>query len=96
MATLHFDSSYASCGFLIVKTKGDPYNDNDTTLIQSDWDYAGVASSIGWIPCKCGSTDGTVDCEACNRKVSDMLSEAYDYCQEHEGEEFETLDCFFE
>ena len=48
MARIEFDSDYAPCGFLIVKTGGDMYNDEDTVLIQSDWDFPGVASAIGF------------------------------------------------
>lgn len=32
-------------------------------FVQSDWDWAGLASSLGWCPCECGLTDGTVDCK---------------------------------
>jgi len=56
-------------------------------FIQSDWNYAGLASRFGWVPCECGATDGTVDCE--HRKVSEMLAEAFDYLCEHEGDEIE-------
>ena len=56
-------------------------------FIQSDWDYAGLASSLGWVPCECGRTDGTVDCE--HKKVSEMLSSAFDYLAERDGDEFE-------
>lgn len=61
-------------------------------FIQSDWDYAPTATTFGWQPCECGGTDGTVDCVACDRKVGDMLAEAYDYLCDHEGEEVENLD----
>jgi hypothetical protein len=47
MAYVEF-SSYAPCGFLIVPKDGDSRNDDETTLIQSDWDYPGVAQSMGW------------------------------------------------
>jgi hypothetical protein len=53
-------------------------------LIQSDWDFPGLASSFGWTPCKkCRATDGTVDCA--HRTASEMISEAYDFLVEHEG-----------
>ena len=94
MAFVHFDSGYAPCGFLIVKDGGDPYVDVDTVLIQADWDYAGVASSMGWQACDCGDTDGTVPCEH-KPNVADMLSSAYDHIRAHEGEAFETLDDYF-
>lgn len=56
-------------------------------FVQSDWDWAGMASRLGWQACECGHTDGTVDCE--HRKVSNMLSDAFDYLSERDGEEFE-------
>jgi len=68
-------------GFLVT------HEDGRDILIQRDWEYPGVASTFGWVPCKCGATDGTVDCKPCGRHVSAMLSEAEDYLVEHEGEE---------
>lgn len=91
MATCEFDSSYAPCGFVIVPTGGSLYDDAGTVLIQSDWDFPGVASAMGWKPCdKCEATDGTVDCE--HKTKSQMISEAYDFIKEHAGEEFPALD----
>jgi hypothetical protein len=50
-------------------------SENDKTrLIQSDWDYPGIAGSFGWQACPCGMTDGTVDCE--HKKVSELIGEA--------------------
>lgn len=59
-------------------------------FVQSDWDYAGLASRLGWTPCECGATDGTVDCP--HHTVSDMLSSAFDYLAERDGEEFDLDD----
>jgi len=59
-------------------------------FVQSDWDYAGLASSLGWCPCECGHTDGTVDCA--HRKVSEMLSEAFDFLAERDGQTFDLSD----
>lgn len=56
-------------------------------FVQSDWGYAALASLFGWVPCECGATDGTVDCP--HRKVSDMLSEAYDWLADHDGDEID-------
>lgn len=90
MAHVYFDSSYAPCGFLIVPKDGDPYDDMATTLIQTDWDFPGVASACGFEPCECGATDGTVDCE--HKTASEMISAAYDWLREHQEIEFEGLD----
>jgi hypothetical protein len=95
MAHVYFDSSYCPCGFLIVREGASPYDESQTVLVQSDWDYPGVASSMGWEPCSCGATDGTVDCQRCGRKASDMIAEAYDWIESREGEEFDSLDDYF-
>lgn len=55
-------------------------------FIQSDWDYTPLASSMGWVPCKCGHTDGTIDCQ--HRTVHEMISEARDYIESHLDEVF--------
>jgi hypothetical protein len=55
-------------------------NDKDdrTLLIQSDWDYPGIASSFGWIPYEeCRNTDGTVDCK--HHTASGMIASAAEY-----------------
>ena len=93
MAYVHFDSSYVPCGFLIVKTDGDPYSETDSILIQSDWDYPGIASRMGLCPCECGATDGTVDCS--HKTATDMISAAYDHIRENDGIEFPELDEYF-
>ena len=59
-------------------------------FIQSDWHYAPLASRLGWQPCECGMTDGTVKCA--HRSVSEMLGEAFDYLAERDGDSFELLD----
>jgi len=59
-------------------------------FVQSDWDYVGLASSLGWRPCECGATDGTVDCT--HRTVSEMLTEAFDYLAERDGQAFDLSD----
>ena len=59
-------------------------------FVQTDWEHASLASTLGWTPCECGATDGTVACA--HRTVSDMLSEAFDYLAEHDGEIFDLSD----
>lgn len=56
-------------------------------LVQTDWDWPGLASSFGWIACKCGRTDGTVDCA--HRKAGAMIADARDYLEAHDGESIE-------
>ncbi len=93
MAYLAFDRSYAPCGFLIVRDGCSHRDDANTVLVQSDWDFPGVASSCGFQPCECGATDGTVDCE--HKTASEMISAAYDWLSEHDGESFDALDDYF-
>lgn len=90
MAYIHFDSHRAPCGFLIVATGADPADDSRTTLVQTDWDYPGIAGRLGWIPCPCGATDGTIDCE--HRKAVGMIAEAFDRLHDHDGEDSPELD----
>lgn len=93
MAYVYFNSSYVPCGFLIVRDGGNPYEGSDTALVQSDWDFPGIASSMGHAPCEeCNETDGTVDCA--HHGASDMISQAYDFIREHAGESFDGLDCY--
>ncbi|CAB4192842.1 hypothetical protein UFOVP1244_102 [uncultured Caudovirales phage] len=75
--------------FVIVPDGGDPNDENTTTFVQTDWDHPGIASAMGWSPCYCGATDGTVDCE--HRNASTMIAEAYDFIVDHEGEVFDAL-----
>lgn len=59
--------------------------DGRSQTVQTDWDYPGLASSFGFVPCpECGATDGTVDCP--HRKASDMIAAAADYLDAHDGE----------
>lgn len=62
--------------------------DGETVHFQSDWDYPDIAKGWGWAPCH-NSTDGTVDCPECGRTATSLISAAYDYLEEHEGEEAE-------
>lgn len=94
MAHIYLDGRYAPCGFLIVRDGDDPYG-GETVLVQSDWDFPGVASHMGFVPCAdCDQTDGTVNCA--HRTASDMISAAYKYAREHAGESFSTLDEYLE
>ncbi len=82
MARIVFDKRYAPCGFLIVRQGAHYKSDDpaDTNLIQSDWDFPGVASTLGFVPCECGATDGTVACE--HKTPSEMISAAWDFLRD--------------
>lgn len=76
--------------FAIVPDDGDASDSTTTAFIQTDWDYPSVASAMGWSPCPCGSTDGTVDCD--HRTASEMIAEAHAFIEAHAGECFSALD----
>lgn len=52
-------------------------DDGQEIPIQTDWDFPGLASAFGFIPCWCGMTDGTIPCE--HKKPEEMISAAGDY-----------------
>ena len=58
-------------------------DDGRDLLVQTDWDFPGLASTFGWPPCWCGFTDGTVDCA--HRAAGEMIAEARSYLDEHLG-----------
>lgn len=93
MARIEFPL-FAPCGFVIVRKGGRMDREKDTVLIQTDWDYPGVASRMGWSPCH-PCTDGTVNCTECGKTASDMIAEAFEYIEEREGEQFPGLDDYF-
>ncbi|MFO0964633.1 MAG: hypothetical protein U0793_03470 [Gemmataceae bacterium] len=75
------------CGLFLlipVHANGRRVRDLDAIAVQSDWDYPGVASSFGYVPCDCGRTDGTVDCD--HRSAGDMIADAGEFLREHDGE----------
>jgi hypothetical protein len=88
------DQEYAPGCFLVCRVFTDEHGEEswdprgeDTVLIQTDWDYPILASHLGWVPCSCGTTDGTVDCP--HRTAEEMIQEAEAFINEHLGEPFE-------
>tara|TARA_R100000234_G_scaffold110704_1_gene83244 strand:- start:996 stop:1280 length:285 start_codon:yes stop_codon:yes gene_type:complete len=74
---IHLESGQFGWDYIIESDSG------QTVLIQSDWDYPGVASSFGWTACDCGETDGTVDCS--HKTASEMIASAGEYLSENIG-----------
>jgi hypothetical protein len=70
-------------------------DDGRTVLVQTDWDYPGVARTFGWSPrevqredrppCDHRSTDGTVDCPACGVTAGEFIAAAREWLEEHDG-----------
>ncbi len=85
MARIRLEQGDFGFTFLIVNEET-----GKDILVQSDWEYPGVASSFGYSPCKdckadCkGETDGTIDCK--RRKVTEMISEACEFLTDNVGE----------
>lgn len=76
--TVFTDGKYAPNSYIVCKVvdgKYDPYNQDMTRLVQVDYDFPGLASTFGFIPCrKCNFTDGTISCK--HHTVTDMISRA--------------------
>jgi hypothetical protein len=62
-------------------------NEGCVEFIQTDWDYPGLASRLGFVPCGCGATDGTVDCD--HKTATQMISEAFDFLAGNAGKTFD-------
>lgn len=63
------------CGTFLLRA-----DDGRDILVQTDWDFPGLASAFGWCPCPCGATDGTVDCT--HRTADEMISDAHAFLRQ--------------
>ena len=67
---------------------------SESVLFQTDWDYPGLARSLGWNGkigrerCQHRSTDGTVTCTECGRTASDFIAAAAFWLDAHCGDTF--------
>ena len=71
-----------ACGYLVTDLGDERYN----YLVQSDWDFPGLAMGLGAtnITC-CRSTDGTVDCKEHDLTASEMIEKAATWLDDNEG-----------
>lgn len=91
--TVDRDSSYAPCCYLLCQVDDtgnwDTRDEDTTRLIDTDWDYPGIASVFGWNiaddDCEHEGTDGTVDCPSCGKTAGEFISEASDYLDANLG-----------
>lgn len=65
-------------------------------LFQVDYDYPGLAESLGWDrklgkDCDHRSTDGTFNCRECGVTVSQFISAAIAWLLDHNGEMFKVF-----
>ena len=58
--------------------------DGRDLLVQLDYDFPGLASTLGWCACPCGATDGTIGCH--HRTADEMIAEARDFLRAHVGD----------
>lgn len=85
-------------GFLLCKIDAETgcyqTGEENSVLIQTDWDYPGVARTFGWdirktqLPfdyCEHPATDGTVKCRECGLTASTFISDAADYLDQNLG-----------
>ncbi len=60
---------------------------DESVIFQTDWDYPGLAESLGWSVTRAhkrgcsdtGSTDGTVTCKGCGRTASHFIAAAAEW-----------------
>ena len=75
-------------GYLLtdIETEEDVY-------FQTDYDFPGLAQTLGWdmrsANCDHSSTDGTVKCDQCGKTAGEFISEAEEWLNSHDGEEFD-------
>ena len=77
-------------------------DERELILVQTDWDWPGVASSFGWnianVPwsknrdgkkCSHRATDGTINCPGCGCPVEKFLEEAAAFIESNYGKTIE-------
>ena len=74
---------------------------HESILIQTDWDWPGLATSLGWVnrtrkhDCY-RYTDGTVNCQ-CGRDAMSMIEAAREFLDKKTGQAYRgKLDAYFE
>ena len=102
--TLDANPSDAPCCMKLVA------EDGRDVLVQTDWDYPGVASSAGWdmkdvqvvnagyygVLCSHDGTDGTVTCPGCGLTATTFINAAREWIDDHDGESFDDPGYFSE
>lgn len=63
-----------------------------TRLFQLDWDFPSLASMFGFVPCECGKTDGTIECE--HKTPYEMIASAREFLDGHCGDVVEDIGYF--
>lgn len=86
------DPKYAPCGYLVMRAPFDKYDEQNTMLFQTDWDFPSLARTFGWDmskshnpnqpSCEHEWTDGTIVCHECGMTPIEFISAAIDYLDE--------------
>ena len=83
-------------------------DDKHSLLVQTDWDFPGLAESFGWSlrsvqwpiedsdHCDHDSTDGTIACPDCGMPVSRFIGAAQEYLDDNNGKIVEDAGYFAE
>ena len=67
---------------------------SESILFQTDWDFPGLARSMGWNgkigreKCQHRSTDGTVTCTECGKGAGEFIQAAVAWLDNHCGQTF--------
>lgn len=88
--TLDANPSNAPCCLKIVA------EDGRDMLVQTDWDWPGIARTFGWNmadvqvppnpdPCEHSHTDGTIDCPECGCKAGIFIAAARQWLDDNDG-----------
>lgn len=67
--------------------------DGRDLLVQTDWDYPGVATSFGWDistvnqdrGCNHEGSDGTIDCDSCGTTADEFIQAARQFLDDNDG-----------
>lgn len=81
--------SYLICRCTGPQTDWDERDEANTVLVQTDWDFPGLAHAFGWTlskanggDCQCRGTDGTIICPECGTGVGSYIASAIEYLDE--------------
>lgn len=83
MPRIRLEAGQFGWGFLLVRAWRD-VEERDTMLVQSDWEYPGVAATFGWSPCH-PDTDGTINCRECGKTAGELIASAGRFLARHVG-----------
>jgi hypothetical protein len=101
MAKITYSCEPFGCYLVRIVSKSSSEREEYSTLVQTDWDLPGLATSFGWQPKDdegnvLRDTDGTIPSEFSNKSAGDFISEARDYLDANEGKKVDDPGYFLE